>query len=276
MNTKIIFIGMIFFSLLSGYFGSYFSSHYLNNWEVQNIQNIVNDNISISQLENEITDIVDIISPSIVNIVTTKELTIYKNDPYNFFYQPVENLNRKIWGWTWFFITKDWLILTNKHVVSDPDAQYTVILNNWEELIAQVLFKDSSKDLAILSIDTDKQFIPLNFISNYTWSQSDIKIGQFAIASGNVFSELNNSISLGIISWINRDIENWNEKLTWLIQTDASINPGNSWGPLVNLNWDVMWINTYILDYKIGVSFAIPLAKSDINTLVKNINKNSK
>jgi hypothetical protein len=47
-------------------------------------------------LENEITDIVDIISPSIVNIVTTKELTIYKNDPYNFFYQPVENLNRKI------------------------------------------------------------------------------------------------------------------------------------------------------------------------------------
>jgi S1-C subfamily serine protease len=160
--------------------------------------------------------------------------------------------------------------------VSDPDAQYTVILNNWEELIAQVLFKDSSKDLAILSIDTDKQFIPLNFISNYTWSQSDIKIGQFAIASGNVFSELNNSISLGIISWINRDIENWNEKLTWLIQTDASINPGNSWGPLVNLNWDVMWINTYILDYKIGVSFAIPLAKSDINTLVKNINKNSK
>jgi hypothetical protein len=55
----------------------------------------MNDNISISQLQNEVTDIVEVISPSIVNIVTTKELTIYKNDPYNFFHQPVENLERK-------------------------------------------------------------------------------------------------------------------------------------------------------------------------------------
>jgi hypothetical protein len=56
----------------------------------------MNDNISISQLQNEVTDIVEVISPSIVNIVITKELAIYKNDPYNFFHQPVENLERKI------------------------------------------------------------------------------------------------------------------------------------------------------------------------------------
>lgn len=271
MNKRIIFSGIIFISLLSGFSGSYFFSHYFNTWEVQNIQNIMNDNISISQLQNEVTDIVEVISPSIVNIVTTKELTIYKNDPYNFFHQPVENLERKTWGWTWFFITKDWWILTNKHVVGDSNAQYTVILNNWEEFTAQVLYKDSSKDLAVLSINTDKQFIPLNFIKSYTWTQSDLKIGQFAIASGNVFSELNNSISLGVISWINRTIEPWNEKYTWLIQTDASINSGNSWGPLVNLNWDVMWINTYVLAYQSAVSFAIPLSESDIKTLLKNI-----
>ena len=155
--------------------------------------------------------------------------------------------------------------------MGDSNAQYTVILNNWEEFTAQVLYKDSSKDLAVLSINTDKQFIPLNFIKSYTWTQSDLKIGQFAIASGNVFSELNNSISLGVISWINRTIEPWNEKYTWLIQTDASINSGNSWGPLVNLNWDVMWINTYVLAYQSAVSFAIPLSESDIKTLLKNI-----
>ena len=91
MNKRIIFSGIIFISLLSGFSGSYFFSHYFNTWEVQNIQNIMNDNISISQLQNEVTDIVEVISPSIVNIVTTKELTIYKNDPYNFFHQPVEH-----------------------------------------------------------------------------------------------------------------------------------------------------------------------------------------
>jgi serine protease Do len=271
MNIKIISIWIIFFSLLSGFFWSYiFSQVSEKKWNFQNIQQITK-NVSITQLQSEITDIVKDVSPSVVNIIISKELTIYKNDPFNFFRQPVWSIQRKVWWGSWFFITKDGIILTNKHVVSDPNAQYTVILNNWEEFTAQVLYKDSSKDLAVLSINTDKQFTPLNFIKSYTWSQSDLKIGQFAIASGNVFSELNNSISLGVISWINRAIEPWNEKYTWLIQTDASINSGNSWGPLINLNGDVMWINTYVLSYQSGVSFAIPLSESDIKDLLKNI-----
>jgi S1-C subfamily serine protease len=208
-----------------------------------------------------------------VNIIITKELTVYKNDPFNFFRQPVWSIERKIWWGTGFFVSKDGIILTNKHVVQDPNAQYTVILNNWDEYPAQILAKDPITDLAAIKIDTDKEIIPLEFIENYEGENSQIQIWQFAIATGNALAEFQNSVSLWVISWTNRTIEAENEKLSGLLQTDAAINPWNSGGPLVNLDGKVMWINTAISGNAQWIGFSIPLSKTRVDFILESIEK---
>ncbi|MGB2111466.1 MAG: hypothetical protein ACPHY8_06750 [Patescibacteria group bacterium] len=93
MNNKILAIGIIFFSFVSGIFGSYIFSQFNSPQPAQLKQNgeIIKNgkNISITDLQNEITQIVEDVSPSVVNIVINKDLTIYRNDPFNFFRQPV-------------------------------------------------------------------------------------------------------------------------------------------------------------------------------------------
>lgn len=275
MNIKIISIGIIFFSLLSGFFWSYIYNTF--NWisQTPTIQSVIqnNKNISITQLQSEITDIVKDVSPSVVNIIISKELTVYKNDPFNFFRQPVGSIERKVWGGTGFFVSKDWIILTNKHVIQDQNAQYTVILNNWDEYPATILAKDPITDLAVIKIDTDKEIIPLEFINNYEGENSQIQIWQFAIATGNALAEFQNSVSLGVISWTNRTIEAQNEKLSGLLQTDAAINPWNSWGPLINLDGKVMWINTAISGNAQWIGFSIPLSKTRVDFILESIEK---
>lgn len=275
MNIKIISIGIIFFSLLSGFFWSYIYNKFSWTHQSPTIQSVIqnNKNISITQLESEITDIVKDVSPSVVNIIISKELTVYKNDPFNFFRQPVWSIERKVWGWTGFFVSKDWIILTNKHVIQDQNAQYTVILNNWDEYPATILAKDPITDLAVIKIDTNKEVIPLEFINNYEGENSQIQIWQFAIATGNALAEFQNSVSLGVISWINRTIEAENEKLSGLLQTDAAINPWNSWGPLINLDWKVMWINTAISGNAQWIGFSIPLSKTRVDFILESIEK---
>lgn len=269
MNTKIISLLIIIFSLLSGFFWNYLYSQVEKKWSESDSK--IFNNITISDLETEITNIVENISPSVVNIVINKDLTIYRNDPFNFFYQPAWNISRKVWGWTWFFITKDWIILTNKHVVEDQDAEYTVVLSNGKEYIATILWVIPNNDIAVIKIDIDEDVSPLKFIDSYKWTKSDIKIWQFAIATWYTLAELQNSVSFGIISWINRSIQTDWDELSWLLQTDAAINPGNSGWPLINLDWKVMWINTAISWRAQWIWFAIPLSQKYIDKLLKSV-----
>lgn len=277
MNIKLLAIWIIFFSFVSWIFWSYIFSQLENsspselqkNWEI--IKNW--KNISITDLQNEVTDIVESVSPSVVNIVISKDMPIYKNDPYSFFRQPVGSVNTKVWGWTWFFITKDGVILTNKHVISDQNAQYTVILQNGEEFSANVLAVDPLSDLAVIKIQSTQEFQPVDFIENYQGEYSEIKIWQFAIAIWNALAEFQNSVALWVISGSNRTIEAQWEKLSGLLQTDAAINPGNSWGPLVNLDAKVMWINTAISWNAQGIGFSIPLSHSKIDYILESIEK---
>jgi len=260
MNIKITTIVIIIFSILWVIVW--------NNFFPKN-QKIIT--MSMLELENKIINIVKDTTPSIVNIVINKDLTIYRNDPFNFFYQEAWSISRKVWGGTWFFITEDWIIITNKHVVDDNNADYTVILNNWEEYVATLLWISKNSDIAVIQIDIDEKITPLKFIDSYEWDNSNIKIWQFAIAAWYALAELQNSVSFGIISGINRTIEFQWEKITKLIQTDAAINPGNSGGPLINLEWKVMWINTAISWKSQWIWFAIPLSQKYIDQLLKSV-----
>lgn len=262
MNKKIITLFIVIFSLILLFVLHYFCT-----------TNNTQPDFSMQDLENSIVDIVAKSSPSIVNIVINKDLTIYRNEPFNFFYEPASNTSRKVWGGTGFFVSKDGIIITNAHLVEDADAEYTAVLSNGKEYALTLIYSSESKDIALMKIDlVDEKSIPLKFIKSYNWDTSDIKVWQFAIATWYAFSEYQNSVSLGVISGLNRNIDEPEYKLSWLLQTDAAIHPWNSGWPLMNINWKVMWINTAISTELEWIWFAIPFSQKDVDILLESIN----
>lgn len=151
-------------------------------------------------------------------------------------------------------MTEDGYIITNNHVVEEGD-QFTVVMSDGTEYSAQIIGTDSKTDLAVLKIEATG-LTPAEF------GDSDaLKIGDLAIAIGSPGGlELQNSMTRGIISAINRNIAVDGRTMN-LIQTDASINPGNSGGPLINQYGQVIGINTVKLgiSYYEGLGFAIPM-----------------
>ncbi len=152
-----------------------------------------------------------------------------------------------------------------------------------EEYNWKIITLDPFTDLAILKAYTKdwkeiKDTISVDFVKK----ESQVEVWNFAIAIWNALSEFQNTVTFGIISWLWRNIEAINqywsssEILSWLIQTDAPINPGNSWWPLVNLNWKVIWINTAIASWANWVGFAIPIDIDDIQHIIKSLDKYKK
>jgi len=241
-------------------------------------------------------------SPSVVSIIISKDLSqIYQKTGQNMFpfdnffdlgfpFQPrmVPNQNQqnqqeqqnqpngqkpqkqKIGGGSGFIITADGMILTNRHVVSDDQADYTVVTNDGKEYPAKVLAKDPVNDLAIIKIDA-KGLSPLAL------GDSDgIEIGQTVIAIGNTLAEYKNTVTRGVVSGIDRVVQasdgtGSSEVIQEAIQTDAAINPGNSGGPLLNLHGDVVGINTAVNQSGQSIGFAIPInvAKRSVESIKK-------
>lgn len=282
MKTKILITLIILSSLVSWIIWSYIFLYYvspeLNNIITNTItKEITKDwkNITITDLQSEVTKLISEVWPSVVNIVIKKDIDLYRRDPWWFFQEKVGSVEKEVWWGSWFFISKDGYIMTNKHVVSDTNSKYTVIMNDWTEYEASVIALDPLTDLAIIKVEnTNKEFQVLNVIEDEKY----INIGQFAIAIWNALGEFQNSVSFWVISWKNRSIEattTWyqTEKLTWLLQTDTAINPGNSWWPLLNLNWEIVWINTAIAGNWQWLWFSIPLSKKRIEYILTSIQK---
>jgi len=283
MIIKVLIFFIILSSLISWVIWSYIFLYYLRP-ELNNlITNTITTNeiiknwktITITDLQSEITKLVKNVWPSVVNIIIKKDIDLYRKDPWGFFQEKVGSVEKQVWWGSWFFITKDGMIMTNKHVVYDANAKYTVITNDWKEYDSKVIALDPLNDLAIIKIEKpDKDFSVLNIIEDEKY----INIGQFVIAIWNALWEFQNSVSFWVISWKNRSIIAswewiWDEKLTGLLQTDAAINPWNSWWPLLNLNWEVIWMNTAIAGNWQWLWFSIPLSKKRINYILESIKK---
>lgn len=177
----------------------------------------------------------------------------------------------KIGGGSGFIIDPSGLVLTNKHVVQDPKAEYLVTLPNEETYPAKVLARDPMNDVAVLKIEADNlAYIGLG-------DSDTIDLGQSVLAIGTALGEFQNTVSFGIISGLSRfinaitDQDGHSQRLRGLIQTDAAINPGNSGGPLVNLRGEVIGINAAIVFGAQNIGFAIPInkAKRDLVELKK-------
>lgn len=293
MNNKKLALIIVFFSFFSGLFWSYFmiyilwklpeiSSEIVNIWE-KITNNVIQKNIDLTDLQSQVTKIAKETSVSVVSIIIKKDLVVYKSDPWWFFQTPIWKEKQTIWWWSWFFVRKDWIILTNKHVVADDNATYTVITSEGKEFDAKVIAKDPLTDLAVIKIipnfpsDLDK-IKTLEFLDE----NNPINIGQFVLAIWNALAQFQNTTTFWIISWKWRSIEaNWedwqfSEKLSWLLQTDTAINPGNSGWPLVNLDWKVIAINTAIAGNSQNLWFAIPLSIQKINYIFDSIDKYGK
>ena len=152
-----------------------------------------------------------------------------------------------------FIIDKDGIIVTNNHVIEGAD-EITVIMSNQQEFTAELLGRDPKADLAVLKIDpgsTDLVSVP--------WGDSDaMRVGDWSIAIGNPLG-LGGTVTAGIISAISRDLGSG--PYVKFLQTDASINRGNSGGPLFNIEGEVIGINSAIISQtggSIGLGFAIP------------------
>ncbi len=169
-----------------------------------------------------------------------------------------------------FFISSDGYILTNRHVVQD-NGSYEIITYQGERYEAEVVSRDLVRDLAFLKVDGEDEFKTLKL------GDSDgLRLGQTGIAIGYTLGELKNSVSVGVVSGLVRDIwarDGWSfERLEGMIQTDAAINMGNSGGPLLNLRGQVIGINTAKGIDAENVGFAIPInqAKSAIDSVLEH------
>ncbi len=164
---------------------------------------------------------------------------------------------KKVGAGTGFLVRSDGYIITNRHVVSDEQAKYTVLLSTGKQEAAEVVYRDPQYDIAILRIaGKDYPYVRLG-------DSDKLKLGQTVFAVGNALGEYNNSVSVGIISGLNRTIEAADgrqiEKISGVIQTDAAINPGNSGGPLVDLSGKVIGVNVATVRGSENIGFAIPV-----------------
>jgi S1-C subfamily serine protease len=166
---------------------------------------------------------------------------------------------QKVGAGSGFIVRANGYIVTNRHVVDDTTATYTVLLSNGTQKNASVVWKDDKHDLAIVKISgTDLTVLPLG-------DSSSLELGQSVFAIGNALGEYSNSVSVGIISGLDRTIQaqtnNGVENLTGVIQTDAAINPCNSGGPLVDLNGEAVGVNVAMVQGSQNVGFSIPISQ---------------
>lgn len=228
-----------------------------------------------------VVQVVEQASPAVVSVVATKDVPIieqffvdpFGDDPFfrQFFgdegsgfriprFRQKGTEKQEISSGTGFIVSEDGLLITNKHVVADTEAEYTALLNDGSKKAARVLARDPLQDLAILKIEGS------GYPALRLGDSSGVKIGQSVIAIGNALGEFRNTVSVGVVSGLQRSViargAGGPESLQELIQTDAAINPGNSGGPLLNLRGEVVGINTAIAQGAENIGFAIPVNKA--------------
>jgi serine protease Do len=245
----------------------------------------------VSKEDVEVISAVKAVSPSVVSVGVMKDVSKLYNrngaffdDFFGFpFAAPAPTPApggdgaapklQQVGGGTGFVITADGLILTNRHVVNDAEAEFEVALQDGTRHKATVLARDAVLDLAVLKIEATA-LTPVEF------GDSDgLQIGETVIAIGNALSEYRNTVTKGVVSGVNRRVvaggaDGFAEVIEEAIQTDAAINPGNSGGPLIDLRGKVIGINTAVNREGQSLGFAIPVNAARI--VVESVKANGR
>jgi serine protease Do len=220
----------------------------------------------VVQESSAVIDVAKKVSPSVVSITS-------QSVSRGFFGQAVQQEG----AGTGIIVTSDGLIMTNKHVASDVNATYTVVMADGKELKnAKVVAQDTVNDIAFIRVSATG--LPAAKLGD----SSKIQVGQRVVAIGNALGEFQNTVTEGIISGTGRPVTASDsgsganaETLTDLFQTDAAINPGNSGGPLVNLDGEVIGMNTAVAGQDSqNIGFAIPI--NDAMPLITSVKEQGK
>ena len=220
------------------------------NKSINQTQKVVNE-------ESVVIDVVKKVSPSVVSIAVENQQQLL--NPFFNFGQSTEQQSGIGTG---FVVSKDGLILTNKHVVSESGAKYTAIIRGSDDSERKLPIKkvnlDPFNDLALVQVDA-------NDLSPVELGDSDhLQVGQSVIAIGNALGRFDNTVTTGVVSALGRAVSPIDpstgvaERLDDLIQTDAAVNPGNSGGPLVNSAGQVIGVNTAVASAQ-NIAFAIKI-----------------
>lgn len=227
---------------------------------------------TLREFNDAIVDIADQTTPTVVTVRVTQTVEVPENPFSRFFGMPEEGgrerLRRGLGSGV--IVSEDGYILTNNHVVEGAE-EITVDLSNGESYDGKVIGRDPQTDIAVVKINADDlQAIEIG-------DSDDVRVGEMVLAIGSPLNQnLAHSVSMGIISAKERSIgiiENGGYET--FLQTDAAINPGNSGGALVNMDGELIGINTAIASRtggNDGIGFAVPsnLAKSIMESLIKD------
>jgi serine protease Do len=232
----------------------------------------------ISTLEqrfvNESSDVIDVVKnvgPSVVTVsAVAPKRQIIQISPFGEFTKGTTGGTSQDIG-SGFIVSKDGLIVTNKHVVSDTSLAYKVSTPDGKTYDAKTISRDPNNDIAVIKIDVSG-LKPVEM-----GDSSNLQVGQFVIAIGTALGEFRNTVTTGVVSGLGRGIDagtiysGYVERLDNVIQTDAAINPGNSGGPLLNSAGQVVGINVAVAQGANNVAFSIPIntVKDDLNEFNK-------
>jgi serine protease Do len=237
-------------SLIVGILGGVFGAATFVEYQRQHGQVITKSN-TVQQTVDENSAIISTVktsSPAVVSITG-------QTQSVDFF----GNVNNSETAGTGFLVSKDGLILTNKHVVSDSGVTYNVYTSDGKMYKAKIQATDPSNDIALLKIDASN--LPYLTLGD----SNSLQIGQEVVAIGNALGQYQNTVTTGVISALDRSIQagseysSGTESLSDVIQTDVAINLGNSGGPLINLDGQVIGINTATDQQGQSLGFAIPI-----------------
>ncbi len=231
-----------------------------------------NKHVPLTAGESLVIDAVKKTNPAVVSIVITKDVpkfeTYYEQQPapglfgFGDVFLNIPHMRQngtqeqKIGGGSGFFVTSSGYLITNKHVVQDTSAEYTVFTNDGKKYPAKVIARDQTLDVAILKVEGIFPYLEFG-------DSNGLQVGQSVIAIGNALGEFSNTVSVGVVSGLSRSItagDNMGsfEQLDQVIQTDAAINPGNSGGPLLDLNGRVIGVNVAVAEGSENIGFALP------------------
>lgn len=222
-----------------------------------------NSGIRLVPEESVVIDVVKKASPSVITIAA--ESQAQREDLFSFFgFSEVEEEEGPQNIGSGFVLSKEGLIVTNKHVVSNVEATYSVVTKDDLRYKITQIYRDPLNDVAILKIDPSEHG-GAGLEPATLGDSSKLQVGQLAIAIGTPLGEFSNSVTKGIVSGLGRGLvagspfEGSVERLDDVIQTDAAINPGNSGGPLLDSSARVIGVNTAVSRSGENLGFAIPI-----------------
>lgn len=241
--------------------------------------------------EDLVVSTVKKVKPAVVSILLLKEVPKYditykyentldeKGDIIPNLYQKKEIKTqvgteyKQVGSGSGFLINKNGLIITNKHVVNKEGVIFKVLLNDGSEYNTEVVAMDSVLDVAFVKINSNN--LPYLKLAD----SGSVEVGQSVIAIGNALGEFKNTVSFGIISGLSRSViasdkYGLSERLDEVIQTDAAINSGNSGGPLLNLDGEVVGINVAMVEDSSNIGFALPI--NSVKDIITSVEKTGK